>query len=35
MSVSIFLSYMDYCRANNIIPDPVELKEWKKKYNNR
>ena len=34
MSVPIFLKYMDYYRMNNIIPDPVELQDWKKKYNN-
>lgn len=35
MSVAIFLSYMDYCRDNNIPPDPKDLRAWKQKYNYR
>lgn len=35
MSVSIFFAYIDYCKGNNKEPDPEELQQWKKKYNNR
>lgn len=35
MSIPIFLSYIDYCMANNKIPEVKELMEWKKKYNYR
>ncbi len=35
MSVAIFLSYMDYCKELNKIPDVKELLEWKAKYQNR
>jgi hypothetical protein len=35
MSVPIFLAYIDYCKENNILPDPLDLRVWKRKYNNR
>ncbi len=35
MSIPIFLAYMDYCKANNIVPDVIGLQDWKLKYNNR
>lgn len=35
MSVAIFQAYLDYCRENNIVPNPAELREWKCKYNYR
>lgn len=35
MSLAIFQAYLDYCKENNVIPDPSELREWKYKYNYR
>ncbi|GEM_PF-5275430 len=35
MAVAILQAYLDYCKENNVIPNVVELNEWKKKYNHR
>lgn len=35
MSVAIFISYIDYCKAKGKAPEVKELQEWKRKYNNR